>query len=47
MTLARGEQTDQIEFGRIFTNDAARKRFWDAVLSTAPTPPLSDEALLG
>jgi len=28
-------------------DEVARKRFWDAVLSTAPTPPLTDDALVG
>jgi hypothetical protein len=47
LTLLRGEQKDTIEFWRMRQRDAIIQHTWQALLSTAPTPPLSDEDLLG
>jgi hypothetical protein len=47
VTLLRGEQKDRLELWRMRKRDAIIERTWQALLSTAPTPPLSDEDLLG
>lgn len=47
LTLLRGEQRDLIEIWRMRGRDAVAERTWQALLSTAPTPPLSDEELVG
>jgi len=47
LTLMRGEQQDTIEVSRIRDRETAAQRVWHALLSTAPTPPLSDEELVG
>jgi len=45
--LARGEQLDQIPLWQMQQRKEATRRLWEALLSTAQTPPLSDEELLG
>jgi len=47
LTLLRGAQQDLIELWRMQKRDKAIERTWQALLSTAPTPPLSDEELMG
>lgn len=47
LTLMRGEQTDTIEIWRMRGRAVAAERVWQALLSTAPTPPLSDVELVG
>jgi hypothetical protein len=47
LALLRGEQQDKIELWRMQKRDKAIERMWQALLSTAPTPPLSDEGLVG
>jgi len=47
LTLLRGEQQDKIELWRMQKRDKAIERAWQALLSTAPTPPLSNEGLVG
>ena len=45
--LARGENLEQIPLWQMQYRDEASEHLWHALLSTAPTPPLSDEELLG
>jgi hypothetical protein len=47
LTLVRDAQEDTLELGRMRKRDALIERTWRAMLSTARTPPLSDEALIG
>lgn len=47
LTLLRGQQKDSIELWRTRKRDNAIERTWQALLSTAPTPPLSEEELVG
>ncbi|MBP7745374.1 MAG: hypothetical protein KA383_04525 [Phycisphaerae bacterium] len=47
VTLLRGEQRDVLPFGAVRKRAEKLERLWWALLSTAPTPPLSDEDLLG
>jgi hypothetical protein len=47
LTLWRGEQSDKIELSRIRKREDVIEKTWQALLSTAPTPPLSDEELVG
>jgi len=47
LALLRGDQQDTIELWRMQKRDRAIERTWQALLSTAPTPPLSDEGLVG
>lgn len=47
MWLLRGEQRDTIRFAYAQRSDERMERAWQAMLSTAPTPPLSDEELVG
>ena len=47
LTLLRDERKDTLELWRMRKRDAIVERTWQALLSTAPTPPLSDEDLLG
>ena len=47
LALLRGDQQDTIELWRMQKRDKAIERMWQALLSTAPTPPLSDEGLVG
>ena len=47
LTLLREERQDKIELWRTRKRDNAVERTWQALLSTAPTPPLSDEELVG
>ena len=47
LTLLRGEQRDTIPLWRMRKHDPAIERTWQALLSTAPAPPLSDEDLIG
>ncbi len=47
VTLLRGEQRDVLPFAAMRKRAEKLERLWWALLSTAPTPPLSDEDLLG
>ena len=47
VTLLRDEQKDRLDLWRMRKRDAIIERTWQALLSTAPTPPLSDQDLLG
>jgi len=47
LTLLRGEQKDTLELWRMRKRNAIVERAWQALLSAAPTPPLSDEELVG
>jgi hypothetical protein len=47
LTLARGERKDMLLFSRMQQPERKIERTWQALLSTAPTPPLSDEDLVG
>jgi hypothetical protein len=47
LTLARGENTDMLSFSRMDRPQERIEQAWKALLSTAPTPPLCDEALVG
>lgn len=47
VTLLRGEQRDVLPFGAVRKRAEKLERLWWALLSTAPTPLLSDEDLLG
>jgi len=47
LTLARGESKDMLLFSRMQQPECKIERAWQALLSTAPTPPLSDEELVG
>jgi len=47
LMLVRGDQTDTIRLSSTRAGGQATKRLWQALLSTAPTPPLSDQELLG
>jgi hypothetical protein len=47
LTLARGENTDMLSFSHMDRPQERIEQAWKALLSTAPTPPLSDEALVG
>ncbi|MGD8450453.1 MAG: hypothetical protein PVJ57_01425 [Phycisphaerae bacterium] len=47
ITLLRGEQHDDLPIWQMGGRAELMERFWQALLSTAPTPPLSDEDLLG
>jgi hypothetical protein len=46
-TLARGKQRDVVSLRWLSKGDAALERVWHALLSTAPTPPLSETRLVG
>lgn len=45
--LLRGRQRDQIPLWQMKDREEVTAWLWQALLSTAPTPPLSDEDLLG
>jgi hypothetical protein len=47
LTMSRAEQADTIPIDKGERFDATMERLWAALLSTAPTPPLSDEGLVG
>jgi len=47
LTLMRGDQQDTIDLSRMRNSEQVIERMWQALLSTAPTPPLSDEELVG
>ena len=47
LTLSRGENQDIIAFSRMRDTKRRIERAWQALLSTAPTPPLSEEELVG
>ncbi|MBU0617064.1 MAG: hypothetical protein KKI02_05055 [Planctomycetes bacterium] len=47
LTLARGENKDMLLFSRMHHPEQRIERAWRAMLSTAPTPPLSNEELVG
>lgn len=47
LTLMRNEHKDEIPLNRMRNRDQTIERTWQALLSTAPTPPLSDENLVG
>jgi hypothetical protein len=47
VTLLRGQQQDSIDVARMRGREIAAQRIWQALLSTAPTPPLSNENLVG
>jgi hypothetical protein len=46
-TLVRGENVDELPITRFRNRARFTERTWQALLSTAPTPPLSDEELVG
>lgn len=45
--LRRNGSSDQLALGEMSLPEETRNRIWEAILSTAPTPPLSDEGLVG
>ncbi len=47
LTLARGKNRDMLLFSRMARPELKTERAWQAMLSTAPTPPLSAEQLVG
>ncbi|HUU82428.1 MAG TPA: hypothetical protein VM243_02885, partial [Phycisphaerae bacterium] len=47
LTLSRGPNEDVLWFSRMREPQRQIERAWRALLSTAPTPPLSDEDLVG
>ena len=47
LTLMREEQVDLIRLSEMRYSRKTIERVWQALLSTAPTPPLSDEHLVG
>ena len=47
LTLARGKNNDMLLFSRMRQPELKTERAWQAMLSTASTPPLSDEELVG
>ena len=47
LTLARGESKDMLLFSRMQQPGRKIERAWQALLSTAPTPPLDAEQLVG
>ncbi|MGD8450454.1 MAG: hypothetical protein PVJ57_01430 [Phycisphaerae bacterium] len=47
ITLARDGQRDDLPLHQMHGRAEVTERLWQALLSTAPTPPLSDEELLG
>ena len=47
LTLARGKNQDMLLFSRMQQPELKVERAWQAMLSTAPTPPLSAEQLVG
>jgi hypothetical protein len=47
LLLSRGDASDAIRLGSVRDGRQVMKRLWQALLSTAPTPPLSDEELTG
>jgi len=47
LTLARGESSDRLALSQLHDSERLVERVWQALLSTAPTPPLSEEALVG
>ncbi|MGD8450455.1 MAG: hypothetical protein PVJ57_01435 [Phycisphaerae bacterium] len=47
ITLARDGQRDDLPLWQMSGRAELTERLWQALLSTAPTPPLSDEELLG
>jgi hypothetical protein len=47
VTLTRRGRQDKIRFSFTRRQDNAVERMWQALLSTAPTPPLSNEELVG
>jgi hypothetical protein len=47
LLLSRDGMGDTVEFWRMAKRDEVIQRTWQALLSTAPTPPLSDEELIG
>lgn len=47
LTLARGETADTLLFSRMDRPQQRIDQTWRALLSTAPTPPLSNEMLVG
>ncbi len=47
LKLVRGEQTDTIQLWRSDSAERFLEKLWLALLSTTPTPPLSNEELVG
>jgi hypothetical protein len=47
LTLARGEELETLPLALMRNRDEITERLCQAILSTAPTPPLSDEELVG
>jgi hypothetical protein len=47
LALARGENTDMLSFSRMDRPQERIEQAWSALLSTAPTPPLSNDSLVG
>lgn len=47
LTLLRNEREDKIDFSQMRRAEEVVERTWQALLTTAPTPPLSDEELIG
>jgi hypothetical protein len=47
LTLLRAERKDTVDLSRMRKREEVAERMWQALLSTAPTPPLNDEELVG
>ena len=47
LALRRASQRALLDFTFASSPETASVRIWQALLSTAPTPPLSDEELVG
>jgi hypothetical protein len=47
MTFRRFDQQDRLPLAEMRHSKQTAQRAWEALLSTAPTPPLSDEELVG
>ncbi len=47
LNLSRGDHEDVLYVSRMRDRTRVLQRAWQALLSTAPTPPMSDDALLG
>jgi hypothetical protein len=47
ISLKRGQLARTIDLSTMRRRERVAVQFWDALLSTAPTPPLSDEELVG
>jgi len=47
LTMVRGDERIELAVWKLGEHERAIERMWQALLSTAPTPPLSDEELVG